>query len=174
MKLAKLRSIQLIVTLIISGLAAFGCGGGPGTDEAVEELTANETANIDNCTLVTDAEASSLAGEDLRHEEDSPLGCGYSPSDTPMSHFTVRAFKGKGAAKDNFGEHSEDTTIHEIAGVGDSAAVLARDAHVNFLIVQRGDNYVQFVTTFLDDMNMGSPQLKQAQDLALTALGRIK
>jgi hypothetical protein len=91
-----------------------------------------------------------------------------------MAHFTVRAFKGKGPAKDNFGEHSNDTTVHEITGVGDSAAVLAREEHVNFLIVQRGDNYVQFVTTFLDDMNLGSPQLKQAQDLALTAVGRVK
>jgi hypothetical protein len=91
-----------------------------------------------------------------------------------MSRFTVRAFEGKGAAKDNFGDHSEDTKVHEIGGVGDSAAVLARDEHVNFLIVQKGGRYVQFVTTFLDDMNLGSPQLKQAQDLALTALGRIK
>jgi hypothetical protein len=168
------RSIQFAVAVAILGLAAPGCGGESGTTDTVsEEVTGSQTADIDNCSLVTDAEASSLAGEDLKHGEDSPLGCGYSPADMPMAHFTVRAFNGRGPAKDNFGEHSDDTTVHEIAGVGDSAAVLAREEHVNFLIVQRGDNYVQFVTTFLDDMNLGSPRLKQAQDLALTALGRM-
>jgi len=91
-----------------------------------------------------------------------------------MSEFTVRAFAGKGAAKDNFGSHSADTTVHEISGVGDSAAVLARDEHVNFLIVQKGRRYVQFVTTFVDDLNLGSPKLKTAQELALKALDRIE
>jgi hypothetical protein len=91
-----------------------------------------------------------------------------------MSEFTVRAFAGKGAAKDNFGSHSADTTVHEISGVGDSAAVLPRDEDVNFLIVQKGRHYVQFVTTFVDDMNLGSPKLQAAQELALKALDRIE
>jgi hypothetical protein len=33
---------------------------------------------------------------------------------------------------------------------------------------------VQFVTTFLSAVNLGSPKLKEARDLALVALGRIK
>jgi hypothetical protein len=33
---------------------------------------------------------------------------------------------------------------------------------------------MQFVTTFLDDMNLGSAKLTQAEQLALTALGRVK
>jgi hypothetical protein len=52
--------------------------------------------------------------------------------------------------------------------------VLARDEHVNFLIVQKGGRYVQFVTTFLDEMNLGSPKLQEAQELALRAIDRIK
>jgi hypothetical protein len=156
--------------------AVTGCGGKSGTADAVsKEVAGTETAHVDNCSLVTDAEATALAGKELKHDEDSPLGCGYvRPDRGPMSVFTVRVLVGKGAAKDNFGDHSADTTVHEIPGVGDSAAVLARDEHVNFLIVQKGHRYIQFVTTFLDDMNLGSRQLKQAEDLALTAIGRIK
>jgi hypothetical protein len=152
-----------------------GCGRGSSTsDSTAKAVTGTETAHVDNCSLVTDAEASSLAGKELKHDEDGPLGCPYVRPGSAMGQFIVRVFEGKGAAKDNFGDHSADTTVQEIAGVGDSAAVLVRDQHVNFLIVQKRGRYIQFVTTFLDDMNLGSPQLKQAQELALTALDRIK
>jgi len=151
--------------LLIGG----ACGGGG--DSA---LTETETADVDNCALVTDEEVSTLVGKQLTHGEDSPLGCPFMRPGASMSEFTVRAFAGKGAAKDNFGSHSADTTVHEISGVGDSAAVLARDEHVNFLIVQKGRRYVQFVTTFVDDLNLGSPKLKTAQELALKALDRIE
>jgi len=52
--------------------------------------------------------------------------------------------------------------------------VLARDEHVNFLIVQKDGRYIQFVTTFVDDINLGSPKLKEAEQLALRAIDRIK
>lgn len=168
MSLMTRRKVFSIVTAIT--LASVGCGGG-GADT---EVTGTETADIDNCALVTDAEATSLAGYELKHDEDSPLGCSYVRPGKSMSEFTVRAFQGKGAAKDNFGTHSADTAIHEISGVGDSAAALARDEHVNFLIVQKGRRYVQFVTTFVDDMNLGSPKMQEAQALALRAIDRIK
>lgn len=154
---------------------ALACSRGSSTsDSGSKAITGTETAHVDNCSLVTDAEASSLAGTELKHDEDGPLGCPYVRPGSSMGQFIVRVFEGKGAAKDNFGEHSADTSVHEIAGVGDSAAVLARDQHVNFLIVQKRGRYIQFVTTFLEDMNLGSPQLKQAQELALTALDRIR
>jgi hypothetical protein len=158
-----------VTTLAIAISLAAGCGGG----SADVEVTGTETADIDNCTLVTDEEASRLAGKELKHDEDTPLGCGFVQPGRSISEFTVRAFNGKGAAKDNFGDHSEDTRVHEIAGVGDSAAVLARDEDVNFLIVQKGGRYVQFVTTFVDDISLGSPKLKEAQDLALKAIDRM-
>ena len=159
----------MFVVLTAATSTIVACGGGADT-----EVTGTETADIDNCSLVTDAEASALVGEEVKHEEDSMLGCPYVRPGKSISEFTVRAFAGKGAAKDNFGEHSADVTVHEIAGVGDSAAVLAREEHVNFLIVQKGRRYVQFVTTFVDDMTLGSPKLKDAQDLALKAVDRIK
>jgi hypothetical protein len=156
-------------------MAAAACGrGSSASAAAAKAATGTGTAHVDNCSLVTDAEATSLAGRELKHDEDGPLGCPYLAPGSSMGRFTVRTIDGKGAAKDNFGEHSADTTIHEIAGVGDSAAVLARDQHVNFLIVQKGGRYVQFVTTFLEDVNLGSPKLAAAEQLALTALGRIK
>ena len=167
-------------TLAATGLAtllayALACGGGSTAgDSAGKAVTGTDSALVDNCSLVTDAEASSLAGRELKHDEDSPLGCPYLKAGSPVGQFTVRAFRGTGAAKDNFGQHSSDTTIHEIPGLGDSAAVLAREEHVNFLIVQKGGRYVEFVTTFLSDMNLGSPQLKQAGELALKALDRMK
>lgn len=175
MKRVMRRQVLVAVAFLAVGLCAFGCGRGSGTnDSGASTATADETAHIDNCSLVTDSEATTLAGRELQHEEDSLLGCPYVRPGRNMSEFTVRAFTGKGPAKDHLGEHSTDTVVHEISGVGDSAAVLARDQHVNFLIVQKGSRYVQFVTTFLEDMNLDSPMLKQAQDLAVKALGRIK
>jgi hypothetical protein len=164
----------LLIPSILFFVCTAGCGRGstPG-DSAGKAVTGTEAAHVDNCSLVTDAEASSLAGKDLKHDEDGPLGCPFVQPGQSMGQFIVRAFNGTGAAKDNFGEHSADTTVHEIKGVGDSAAVLAREEHVNFLIVQKGNRYVQFVTTFLSDMNLDSPQLKQAEELALKALDRI-
>lgn len=174
MRLVTRSLMPLGAAFTVLMLAAAGCGRGSANDAAAKAVTGTETAHVDNCSLVTDAEATSLAGHELKHDEDSPLGCPYIRPGKTVGDFIVRVFEGKGAAKDNFGEHSSDTTVHEISGVGDSAAVLARDQHVNFLIVQKGNRYIQFVTTFLEDMNLGSPQLKQAQDLAVTALGRIK
>jgi hypothetical protein len=167
-RLIRHSALVAAVVLLIAG-----CGRAA-SESASKAVTGTETAPVDNCSLVTDAEATRLAGKELKHDEDGPLGCPYLPPGSSMGHFTVRVFEGKGAARDNFGQHSADTTVHEISGVGDSAAVLARDQHVNFLIVQKGGRYIQFVTTFLDEMNLGSPQLKQAEDLALTAIGRIK
>jgi hypothetical protein len=161
-----------VATAIVLVWTATGCGRGTSRSDSTASET--ETLRVDNCSLVTDAEASSLAGTELKHDEDSPLGCPFVRPGKSMGEFTVRAFSGSGAAKDNFGDHSADTTVHEIRGVGDSAAVLAREQHVNFLIVQKGNRYVQFVTTFLDDMNLDSPQLKQAEELALKAFDRIK
>jgi hypothetical protein len=173
MKLGTGESARFAAALIVFGLYASGCGGGA-NETAANAVAGSETLQVDNCSLVTDAEATSLAGTELKHDEDGPLGCPYVRPGQSMGEFIVRAFNGKGAAKDNFGQHSDETAVHEILGVGDSAAVLARDQHVNFLIVQKGGRYIQFVTTFVDDMNLGSPQLKQAQDLAIVALGRIK
>lgn len=164
------RRASLLTLVISAALAAGACG----RESADTTVTDSETADIDNCSLVTDAEASSLAGEELKHEEDSPLGCPYIKPGGAMSLFTVRAFRGKGAAKDNFGEHSSDTVVHEIKGVGDSAAVLARDEHVNFVIVQKGSRYVQLVTTFVDDIDLGSAKLTEAQNLAVKAIDRMK
>src|SRR5690606_19205113 len=132
-KTATRRVIQVGVVLMGLALVAAGCGGG----SADTELTGTETADIDNCSLATDEEATSLAGYELAHGEGGPLGCGYMRPGRWMAEFGVRAFQGKGAAKDSFGGHSPDTTVHEITGVGDSAAVLARDEHVNFLIVEK-------------------------------------
>jgi hypothetical protein len=156
-------------------VTAASCGGGAGVNDAASTaVTGTDSAHVDNCALVTDAEATSLAGHELKHDENGPLGCPYVRPGQSMGEFIVRVFDGKGPAKDNFGQHSADTAVHEISGVGDSAAVLARDQHVNFLIVRNGGRYIQFVTTFLEDVNLDSPQLKQAEALALTAISRIK
>ena len=172
-RLTMRHPVQLAAVVSVVLAAVSGCGRGSGTADAVsKQVTGTETAHVDNCSLVTDAEATILAGRELKRDEDTPLAS-VRP-DSPLSVFTVRVFEGKGPAKDNFGEHSDDTTVHPIDGVGDSAAVLARADHVNFLIVQKGPRYIQFVTTFLEYVNLGSPQLKQAEELALTAIGGIK
>ncbi len=165
-------SIVGAAILVLLQVGAWGCGGR--STESAGDTGEAESLSVDNCTLVTDEEATRLVGEAVRHQEDSPLGCPFSKPGETMGLFIVRAFAGKGPAKDQFGSHPADTTVHEVPGVGDSAAVLAREEHVNFLIVQKSTRYVQFVTTFVDDLNLGSERLKDAQQLALTALGRIK
>src|SRR5690606_29139787 len=55
MKTATRRVIQVGVVLMGLALVAAGCGGG----SADTEITGTETADIDNCSLVTDEEATS-------------------------------------------------------------------------------------------------------------------
>lgn len=170
-----MRCLQYsIVAAAVGALVAGASGCGGGSKQSAGTAPAAEVLSVDNCSLVTDDEASRLVGREVTHQEDSPLGCPFVRPGESMGLFTVRAFAGTGPAKDQFGSHSADTAVHEVGGVGDSAAVLAREEHVNFLIVQKGSRYVQLVTTFVDDLNLGSPKLRQAQELALTALGRIK
>ena len=177
MQIDRHMSSLLAPTALILGLyvTAGNATGAASRQAGVDKkVTGSTTAKVDNCSLVTDAEASKLAGRKLTHGEDSPLGCPYAREGSTMGYFIVRAFNGKGPAKDNIGKHSASTVVHDLPGVGDSAAVLADGKHVNFLIVQKGARYVQFVTTFLSAVNLGSPKLKETQDLALVALDRIK
>lgn len=149
------------------------CGDGSGASASDDEQS---SAHIDNCALVTDAEASSLGGFDLKHGEDSLLGCPFTRTKegSVNGELTVEGSRGKGPAKDKLGTPSSNSRIVEIPGVGDSAAMLVRDDHVNFLVVQKGNRYVKFVTTFIKDMTVDSPKLKEAEGLALKALDRIK
>lgn len=162
--------------IVFLGAAACGRGGSSTKASADDPTDSTQSSHIDNCSLVTDAEASSLGGRELKHDEDSMLGCPYinvRPGSV-RGQLTVLALRGKGPAKDNFGDYSKDLTVLDIPGVGDSAAALVRDGHVNFLIVQKGSRYVQFVTTFISEMEPGSPKLKEAGDLAVKALDRMK
>jgi hypothetical protein len=94
------RALMIPSTLFFVCTAGCGRGSAPGAS-AGKTVTGKETAPVDNCSLVTDAEASSLAGKDLKHDEDGPLGCPYVRPGQSMGQFIVRAFQGTGAAKDN-------------------------------------------------------------------------
>jgi hypothetical protein len=175
MRRALLSGSLLNVGLGVVLVCAAACGGGNATKAAAGDDDSADSGHIDNCTLVTDAEASALGGHELKHDEDSLLGCPYK-SVRPGSvngELTVLGYRGKGAAKDHLSA-SGSSTVQDIPGVGDSAAALVRDGHINFLVVQKGNRAVKFVTTFISEMEPGSAKLKEAEALALKAIDRIK
>src|SRR5512147_1047687 len=87
-----------IAGLAVVLLCVTGCAGGSGSKESAgSDGDSAQSANVNNCTLVTDAEASSLGGRELKHDEDSFLGCPFvnvKPGSV-KGELTVLAFRGK-------------------------------------------------------------------------------
>jgi hypothetical protein len=96
-------TIWLLVGLMV---LASACGGeGDGTEasdvttaeteaegtEAPESTEATEEEPPDNCSLITEEEATSLAGHDLEVGGDSILGCGFLPPGSDVADIVVNA-----------------------------------------------------------------------------------
>jgi hypothetical protein len=147
-----------------------------GTDttkaEAVEEEEEGELPDV--CSLITEEEASALAGHDLVVGGDSFLGCGFAPPDSDVADLTVNAVfnEGDAATVTAAGFPNADEIIP--VGVGeDTVAVTtpAGDAVASIVTASDG-KVVELALVFLlidpEDMT----RIEEAAELAVTALGR--
>jgi hypothetical protein len=182
------RALLAFVFLALPGLIA-ACGGDDDDDGAPadgdqdnggevivddeDDADDEEGLDVDNCTLLTDEEVSTLSDEPLFVSEDGPLGCGWLPEDGAIAEFSIRSFRSDQSVAEYAAEFAPSLEVVELEGVGDEAAALVREGEANFIIARNGDLFVELVLTFLD-MEVGSENLQRAQDLADLALGRLK
>lgn len=172
MKITRRWAVALAVAAMAT-LGACGGDGGSGSDAVDEALEGGGTLEVDNCTLLTNEEVSSLAGFALESSGDSPMGCAYPQPGEVMGEFSIRSYRGSGDATAAAAELAPSLQVIPLSGVGDDAVALSdSDGSVNFLIARKGDLFVELVMTFLD-VTPESPSLDQAGQLASTALGRL-
>jgi len=167
-----------ILLLVILALAAGGCTGNGVDGEVTPEETsgAAETDDElpDNCSLITAAEATALAGYDLELGEDSVLGCGYLPPGSNVADVVVKAIRLEGDAASvataGFPNASE---IIAVAVGEDTVAVStpAGDTVASIITASAGD-FVELAIVFLGIDPDDTPRIEEAAELAVTALGR--
>jgi hypothetical protein len=153
------------------GLGNGGSGGDPAVDLEPGEL---EALDVDDCALLTAAEVTQFAGDELVISEDTPLGCAYVEPGETMAQFTVQSYRGGGdataAAKALIANPKE---ITELDGVGDDAVAVSTHGEViNWVIAREGDLFVVINQTFLL-IEPGPAELDRSGELAATALGRL-
>ena len=167
-----LRRSGLVILAALFALALLGvaCGGdddGDAGDSAAEEL------DVDDCTLLTDEEVSSLSDDPLFAGEDGFLGCGWVAEGGTVADFSLRSFRSDSSAADHAAQLAPALEAIELTGVGDEAFALVRDGEANFLVARKGELHVELVMTFLD-MEVDSENLQRAQELANLALVRLE
>ncbi len=178
-----MRSVAIAAVVATIGLGAAACGGddadddsGAGSDSTADAVDGggdlDTGLDVDNCTLLTDAEVSALAGEALEATGDSPLGCGWVVPDETIADFTLNTFRSADSVEDRAADLAPSAEVVEMEGVGDSAVALVVDGSVNFLVAKQGDLGVVLVTTFLD-VTPDSPELEAAGAIARTALANL-
>lgn len=179
---------KLLCLVVITVLVGAGCGGGDSDDAGsgdasgaaaeVDEGVGSDDhvddaqLDVDNCTLLTNEEVSTLAGKELESDLDSALGCAWVVPGEVVGDFTLDSFRSGTSAADYGAALAPSAEITSLDGVGDDAVALAVDGSVNFVVAKQGDLGVVLVTTFLD-VTPGSPSLEAAGELAMTALGRL-
>lgn len=178
----------ILLALVLVGAACDGGDDGSNeADDATEDVAdegdgdgegdeggASESLDVDNCSLLTSEEVSRLADEPLVEPEDSFLGCGWNFEGESIASFSIRAFRFDGSVAEHAEELAPDAELVAIEGVGDEAAGLVTvDDEVNFLVARDGDLFIEMVMTFLD-VPPDSENFTTAQELAATALERLK
>jgi hypothetical protein len=167
---SRFAALMFIVTLG-AAVAAASCGSDD--DSSGPADGDGGSISVDNCTLLTDEEVSAFAGDDLRHSEDSPIGCAYTEPGETLGMFSIRSYRTDGDATAAAQALAPSLRVIPLSGVGEDAVALAdSDDSVNFVIARSGDLFVELVMTFLD-VTPESSSLQKAGQLASTALGRL-
>ncbi|MCZ7537075.1 MAG: hypothetical protein M5T61_15010 [Acidimicrobiia bacterium] len=172
-----MATAAVAVAVAIGGAACGGGdsddgGGGGSSDAVIGADDVDVELDVDNCTLLTDAEVSALAGETLEATGDTPLGCGWVVPDETIADFTLNSFRSGDSVQDRAADLAPSAEVLEMDGVGDAAVALAVDGSVNFVVAKQGDLGVVLVTTFLD-ITPDSPELEAAGEIARTALANL-
>ena len=184
-RVAGLLASALLVTVS-------GCGGdddgdaGDGditiadepTDDADDDDDADDaTLDVDNCSLLTDEEASTLAGEELAAQAgDSPLGCPYSPPGEVVADVVVNSIRYNGdletLAADGFPNAESVTPIDDVGDQAVAVSTPAGDA-VASIVARQGDLVVELQIVFVGIEPDDTAALQTAGEYAATALGRL-
>jgi hypothetical protein len=177
------RTVAWMFVVLALGAVACDAGGDAGGDATADTEAADggegagdepESLDVDNCSLLTSDEVSRLADEPLVDPEDSFLGCGWNFEGETIASFSIRGYRFAGTVAERAGELAEGAELLPVDGVGDEAAGLVTvDDEVNFLVARDGDLFVEMVMTFLD-VPPDSDNFETAQDLASTALARLR
>ena len=175
--------VRVVVAVAAVVLAGAACGGddddSAGDDgTGIVEVGGDDgsvgrgSIDVDNCTLLTDAEESSLSENPLAAEGDGLLGCGYLPEGSSVADFSIRSFALGGPLSTYAGELAPSLEVLTLEGIGDEAVALVSDGEANFLVACEDGGCVELVMTFLD-MDIESENFRRVQDLASAALGRL-
>ena len=177
-------------TWLLSGLMvlAWACGG-DGTDPGPTEATTAETEadgaedpestetmeeTPDNCSLITEEEATALAGYDLEVGEDSILGCGFLPPGSDVADIVVNAVLREGEVASIAAEAFPNATDVIPVDVGeDTVAVTTPSGDaIASVITGEGGRLVELAIVFLLIDPDDTARIEEAAALAVTALSR--
>lgn len=176
-------------TWLLSGLMllAWACGEGAGTG-STEVTTAESEADIaeapestatsdetpDNCSLITEEEATALAGYDLEVGEDSILGCGFLPPGSDVADIVVNAVLREGDVASIAAEAFPNATDIIPVDVGeDTVAVTTPSGDaIASVITGDGGRLVELAIVFLLIDPEDTARIEEAAALAVAALDR--
>ncbi len=142
--------------------------------ESTEDTTTDTEVEVDSCALITNDEATEMAGEELEAVEDSPLGCPFVVPGEVIGEFTIRGYVGDGDATAAASEIVPDAAeVIPIDGVGDDAVIISSNGEViDFVVARQGDRFVLMNTTFLL-FEPGTEEANRLTALAGVALQRL-
>jgi hypothetical protein len=149
---------------------------GPSDDDSDDDAD-DATLDVDNCSLLTDEEASTLAGEELAAQAgDSPLGCPYSPPGEVVGDVVVNSIRYDGdlvtLAADGFPNAESVTPIDDVGEQAVAVSTPAGDA-VASILARQGDLVVELQIVFVGIEPDDTAALQTAGEYAATALGRL-
>ena len=179
----------LIAGLMMLVWACGGEGEGTGTSDVVTAETesdrteapgatqsteATEEEAPDNCSLITQEEATALAGYDLEVGQDSILGCGYLPPGSDVADIVVKAVLLEGDVASIAAEGFPNATDIIPVDIGeDTVAVTTPSGDaIASVITASGGRLVELGIVFLGIDPGDSGRIEDAATLAVTALGR--
>jgi hypothetical protein len=179
-------TIWLLVGLMV---LASACGGeGDGTEasdvttaeteaegtEAPESTEATEEEPPDNCSLITEEEATSLAGHDLEVGGDSILGCGFLPPGSDVADIVVNAVLREGDVASIAAEGFPNATDIIPVDVGEDTVAVTTPAGdaIASVITASGGRLVELAIVFLLIDPEDTARIEEAAALAVTALSR--
>jgi hypothetical protein len=174
------------MAMVMVLLAACGDGGDGATDTTDEtgttEVQAPEDDEVeedeedlpDRCSLVTEEEATALAGYELEIAGDSPLGCAYVPPGEDVADLGVNTVFAEGdAATVTAAGFPNAGQIISVAVGDDTVAVTTPADEVVASIVTAGNGkVVELSLVFLSIEPGDTARIEEAAELAVTALQR--
>jgi hypothetical protein len=167
--------------LVLSLLGVVACGDDAGlADETPDGTEASDPApsseeSVDNCTLVTDEEVSTLAGDELVAGEDSPLGCPFTAPGESVADVRVVGAVAEGGAQ-AVAERAFPNAAEIIpVDVGDDTVAVTDPSGgaIASIITASGDRVVELSVIFIDVPPDDPARIEEAATLAVTALERF-